>query len=64
MADRMEGKPAEVRDNSDNSLRRLEQSVETYAVTESQTTLATGLRTYLARNRRIRAVTGALLQEI
>jgi multidrug resistance protein MdtO len=64
MANRLEGKPAEVRDNFNNSLQHLEQSVEIYAATESQTALATGLRTYLARNRRIRAVTCALLQEI
>jgi len=64
MADRLEGKPAEVRDSFNNSFQHLEQSVETYAPTESQTMLATGLRTYLARNRRIRAVTCALLQEI
>jgi hypothetical protein len=64
MANRIEGKPADVPDNFNISLQRLEQSVETYAATESQTTLMTGLRTYLARNRRIRAVTRALIQEI
>jgi hypothetical protein len=64
MASRLEGKPVELRDNFDICLQHLEQGVETYAATESQTALATGLRTYLARNRRIRAVTGALLQEI
>jgi multidrug resistance protein MdtO len=64
MANRLEGKPAEVGDNFTSSLQRLEQTVETYAAAESQTTLATGLRSYLARNRRIRAVTAALLQEI
>ncbi len=64
IANQLEGKPAEVRDNFNNSFQHLEQSVEIYATTESQTTLATGLRTYLARNRRIRAVTGALLPEI
>ena len=64
MADRLEGKLAEVRDNFKNSWQHLEQCVEIYAATESQTTVATGLRTYLARNRRIRAVTCALLQEI
>jgi hypothetical protein len=60
----LEGKPAEVQDNFNNSLQHLEQSAEIYAAPESQTALATGLRTYLARNRRIRAVTCALLQEI
>ena len=64
MANRLEGKPAEVRDNFNNSLQHLEQSVDIYAATESQTTLVTGLRTYLAQNRRIRAVTYALLQEM
>jgi multidrug resistance protein MdtO len=64
VANRLEGKPVEVRDNFDNYLQHLEQSVETCAATESQTALATGLRTYLARNRRIRAVTCALLHEI
>jgi hypothetical protein len=64
MANRLEGKPAEVRDTLNNSLQHLEQSVELYAATESQTPLAIGLRTYLARNRRIRALTCALLQEI
>jgi len=64
MANRLEGKPAEVPDSLNNSLQHLEQNVEIYAATESQTTLATGLRTYLPRNRRIRAVTCALLQEI
>ena len=46
------------------ALQRLEQSVESYAAAEPQATLAAGLRTYLARNRRIGAVTGALLREI
>jgi len=64
MANRLEGKPAEVRDNFDNSLQHLEESVKIHAATESQATLAVGLRTYAARNRRIRAVTCALLQEI
>jgi multidrug resistance protein MdtO len=64
MATRLEGSPAEVRHSLDDSLRHLEQSVETSAATESQTRLATGLGTYLARNRRIREVTGALLHEI
>jgi multidrug resistance protein MdtO len=64
MANRLEGKPAEVRDNFEKSLQHLEQSVGSYAATESQATLAAGPRTYLARNRRIRAVTCALLQEI
>jgi multidrug resistance protein MdtO len=63
MANRLEGKPAEVPDNLNTSLERMAQSIETYAAAESQTTLATGLRTYLARNRRIRAVTRGLLQE-
>jgi multidrug resistance protein MdtO len=57
MANRLEGKPAEARDDFNNSFQLLEQSVEGYAATESQKTLA-------ARNRRIRAVTCALLPEI
>jgi multidrug resistance protein MdtO len=64
MANRLEGKPAEAPDNFNNSLQHLEQSVEIYAATESQATVAARLTTYLARNRRIRAVTRALLQEI
>ena len=64
VADRLECKPAEVPDSFNNSLQYLEQSVESYAATESQTTLETGLPTYIARNRRIREVTCALLQEI
>jgi multidrug resistance protein MdtO len=64
MSNRLEGKPAEARDNFNNSLQHLEQSVEVYTATESQTMLATALQTCLARNRRIRAVTCALLQEI
>ena len=64
MANRIEGEPAEAADSFDHSLQRLEQRVEMSAATESQTTLATGLRTYLARNRRITEVTSALLQEI
>lgn len=63
-ASRLEGKPAEVRDRFNNSWQHLEQSVQSYAATESQTTLAIGLRTYFARNRRIRAVICALLQDI
>jgi len=57
MANRLEGKPAEVLDDFNNSLQHLEQTVDIYAKTASQTT-------YLARNRRITAVTCALLQEI
>ena len=64
MADRLEGKPVEAPDGIKDSLQRLEQSVETYTATGAQTTPATQLGTYLARNRRIRAVTRALLQEI
>jgi len=64
MANRLDGKPAGAPNNFNNSLQHLEQSVEIYAAAESQTTLAIGLRTYLARNQRIRAVTCALLQEI
>src|SRR5580704_2114798 len=56
MANQLEGKPAEVRDDFKNSLQRLEQSVDIYAAAQSQTTLATGLRSYLARNRRIKTV--------
>ncbi len=62
MANRLPGKPAEVRSNFNNSLKHLEQTVEIYASRESQTTL--GLGTYLARNRRISEVTCALLQEL
>jgi multidrug resistance protein MdtO len=64
MANGLEGKPAEVRDNFNSSLQHLEQSVELYTATESQATIATGLGTYLARNRKIRDVTCALRQEI
>jgi len=64
MADRLDGKVAEVRDNFNNSWQQLEQCVEIYGATEPQTTLATGLRTYLGRGGRIRAVTCALLREI
>jgi hypothetical protein len=64
MADRLDGKVAEVRDNFNNSWQQLEQCVEIYGATEQQTTLATGLRTYLGRGGRIRAVTCALLREI
>jgi multidrug resistance protein MdtO len=63
MANAIDGNPAELQDNFGNSLQHLEQSVESYAATEPQTTLATGLRTYLAQNRTIRAVTWTLLQE-
>jgi len=63
MANRLEGKPPEAPDNFNNSLQHLEQSVQLYAATESQATLAAGLRTYLARDRRIRDVTCALLEE-
>jgi multidrug resistance protein MdtO len=48
MANRLEGKPAEARHDRNNSWQHFEQSVDVYA----------------ARNRRIRAVTCALLQEI
>jgi len=64
MANRIEGKAAEAPDRFNSSLERLEQSVESYAATESHTTVATGLRTYAARNRRIRDVTCELLKEI
>ena len=64
MANQLEGKPAEAPDNFSNSLQHLEQSVGIYAATQSQPTLATGLQNVLARNRRIRAVTCALAQEI
>ena len=64
MADRLEGKVAEVRDNFKNSWQHLERCVEIYSAKQPRTTVATGLRIYLARNRRIRALTCALLQEI
>jgi multidrug resistance protein MdtO len=64
MADRLEGKPVEAPDGIKDSLQRLEQSVETYTATGAQTTPATQLGTYLGRNRRIGAVTCALLREI
>lgn len=64
MADRLEGKPAEVEEDFNNSFRQLEQTVRIYAATASQPMLATGLRTCLAHDRRIRAVTRALRQEI
>jgi len=63
MANRIEGEPAAAPD-IDSSLHRLEEIAETYAPATSWTKLSTGLRTYLARNRRIREVTCELLQEI
>ena len=64
MANRLDGKLAEARNNFDKSLQNLEQSIELYASQGSQAILTAGLRTHLARNRRIRDVTCALLQEI
>lgn len=60
MADRLEGKHAEARDDFSAALQHLEQSIEIDAATESQTRL----ETYLARNRTINAVACSLLQEI
>ena len=64
MANRLEGEPAEAPDNFNDSLQKLKQTVEDYLTTEPQTALAAGLRSYLARIRRVSAVTSALLQEI
>ena len=41
MANRLEAKPAELRDDFNNSWQHLEQSVESSAATESHTTLTT-----------------------
>jgi len=64
MATRLEGKPAGGRDDFDMSLQHLEQIAEAYAATQPSAMLAAGLGSCLARNRRISAVTCALLQEI
>ena len=64
LANRIEGKPDEVRDHLNDSLEHLEQSIEKCLAPELPAPVADVLRTYLARNRRIGAVTRALLHEV
>jgi multidrug resistance protein MdtO len=64
MADRMEGKPAEVKPDLEDSFERLEQTIRTSSSEEPQEGLAARLQTFLPLSRRIEALTISLSKEI
>jgi multidrug resistance protein MdtO len=64
MADRMEGKGPEVRENLEDSLERLEQTTLTCCPELPKEALATPLQTFLPLCRRIESLTSALDKEI
>ena len=63
MADRMEGKGPEVRENLEDSLERLEQTFQTCCPEEPQEALGAQLQTFLPLSRRIESLTSALDKE-
>jgi multidrug resistance protein MdtO len=64
MADRMEGKPPEETDRSEDSFERLEQTVLTCCSQGSQELLTAEVQTFLALSRSIESVTTSLDKEI
>lgn len=64
IADRMEGKPAEIPEDLNSSFERLQQSVHIYVGSESRSTVTNKAQTYIAWTRRIRNLTYSLLEEI
>lgn len=64
MADRMEGKASEVRENLQESLERLEQTIRTCCPEEPQEVRAALLQTFLPLSRRIESLTISLDKEI
>lgn len=64
MADRMEGKASQEKDNLEDSFKRLEQTVRTCCSEESQEFITAELQTFLALSRSVESVTMSLDKEI